>query len=237
MLEKKATGRLLLEAGAIVISILLAFSLGAMWDERQLQQWELTQLGALRDEMAENLASLDAIIADHEKNTKSMNVMADQLRAADTGDVVSVDNNVLVALVSWRTSDISTSTLDALLASGGLGDISNAEIRKTLASWPILVLDAQEDEIIARDFVENVIAAQLAGQGVIAAAYSLRWTPGEPAGSVSRSGKTNVVVTPRLEDFSVVRSVHSKMASGSLTGLQGYIREIITLLDTELADD
>ena len=235
MLDGKKIGRLLLEAGAIVVSILLAFALDAMWDERQLQRWEVTQLAALRDEMTENLASLDAIIAAHEKNTYSMNTMSGQLRAVATGNVVRVDNDVLVSLVSWRTSDISTSSLDALLASGRLGDISNAEIRKALASWPTLVLDAQEDEIIARDFVEKVIAAELAGQGIIAVAYSLRWTPADPVGQATRSGETEVTVIPQLEDFAMVRSVHSRMASGSLVGLQGHIREIIALLDAELA--
>jgi hypothetical protein len=232
--DTKSLRRLLIEGAAIVISILLAFALDAMWEERQLRQWETSQLAALSVDMAENLASLDAIVKAHGNSARNSESMLSLLGGVAVGDSVIIPNAFLVSLISWRTADISTGSLDALLASGKLGDIENAEIRKALASWPSRVLDAQEDENLARDFVEYVLTEKLAGQGVIAAAYSSRSTPADLDDTSRSRGETVVTVTPELIDFVTVRRVHSTMARESMIGLQEDIRKILGLLDSEL---
>jgi len=235
--DTKSLRRLLIEGAAIVVSILLAFALDAMWEERQLRQWEVSQLVTLSVDMAENLASLDEIVSAHNNNVRNMESMLSLMGETPTGESAKIPNAILVSLISWRTADISMGSLDALLASGKLGDIDNAEIRKALASWPSKVLDAQEDENLARDFVENIVTAGLAGQGVIAAAYSSRSTPAD-LGDTSRSrGETVVTVTPEIIDYATVRRVHSTMARESIVGLQEDIRIILDLLDAELGQE
>jgi len=234
VIDGKTTGRLLLEAGAIVISILLAFALDAMWEERQIREWEVAQLQALREELQENHAALAEVILAHDINAEKMAAMMLQLEAVHPGEEVTFSTNVLSALVDWRTSDVAVGSIDALLASGRLGDIRDPEIRKRLALWSSKVLDAQEDEIVARDFAEQIVAARLAGQGVIAAAYGARSMPGDPPHNQESGPQITVVVTPEMLDMATARHVHSRMASFSISDLKNHIQELLDMLDAEL---
>ena len=224
----------MLEAGAIVVSILLAFALDAMWEERQLREWEVAQLQALRDELQENHTALNEVILTHDLNAEKMAAMMLQLEAIRSGEEVTFSANILAALVDWRTSDVAVGSIDALLASGRLGDIRNPELRKRLALWSSKVLDAQEDEIVAREFAEQIVASRLAGQGVLAAAYGERSMPGDPSRGRESDRQITVAVTPEMLDMATARLVHSKMASYSISDLKNHIQEILDLLDAEL---
>jgi hypothetical protein len=236
VIDRKTNVHLLLEAGAIVISILLAFALDAMWEERQLREWEVGQLQALRDELQENHAALDVVILGHDLNADRMAMMMSQLEAVDSGEEVTFSTNILSSLVSWRTSDVAVGSIDALLASGRLGDIRDPELRKRLALWSSKVLDAQEDEIVAREFAEQIVAASLAGQGVLAAAYGSRRMPGGLSQGRDSDRQITVTVTPEMLDMATARHVHSRMASYSISDLKNHIQEILDLLDAELAE-
>ena len=96
----------------------------------------------------------------------------DFLNHASPGEDHVFADTVLAALIAWRTSDISNGTLDALLASGRLADIRDDRLRSALAGWPTVWEDAQEDESLARDFVETVLTPALLGQGVLPAAHA-----------------------------------------------------------------
>lgn len=234
ILDGKTTGRLVLEAVAIVVSILLAFALDAMWDERQLRAWEITQLEVLREEMQQNLDALDPVVATHKLNAQRLSTLVTKLDGAEVGQEITVRDDALISLILWRTSDISSGSLDALLASGKLGDIQNAEIRKRIATWPSRVLDAQEDEILARDFVVHILTPRFAGHGILPMADRGRPMPGNPGSLPVVDSETTFVVTAEMRDLSSARRMHSMLAAYSLSALQDYIREVLVLLDAEL---
>lgn len=113
------------EAVAIIAGILVAFAIDAWWDERNTQDWAAAQLLAIRDEFAQNLTALDEIVRTHDSNADKLEIIVNKIRKVEYGDRISASAAVWSALIAWRTADISTGTLEALLASGRLGDIDS----------------------------------------------------------------------------------------------------------------
>jgi hypothetical protein len=226
--------RLAIEATAIVASILLAFAIDAWWSDREIDQWQTAQLRALRDEFSANLKSLDIIVQTHDRTARSLESLIAQIR--DTNDTiqVTVSDAALVALVAWRTSDISTGTLDSLLSSGKLAEIDNSDIRQSLAAWPSEVGDAQEDEVLARDFVQNVVVQSLLGQGVLEPAYRSVPLPGRLDIDTQIDTETALSVSPVLIEMATIRIAHIQMAGASISQLRGKIKHILQLIDAEL---
>ncbi len=226
--------RLAVEATAIVASILLAFAIDAWWSDREIDQWQTAQLRALRDEFSANLELLDIIVQTHDSTARSLESLIAQIR--DTNDTiqVTVSDAALVALIAWRTSDISTGTLDSLLSSGKLAEIDNSDIRQSLAAWPSEVGDAQEDETLARDFVQNVVVQSLLGQGILEPAYRSRPLPGDLDEEIEADSSTTFSISPELIELATIRIIHSQMASQSISQLRVRIRQILELIDAEL---
>ncbi|MCZ6808487.1 MAG: hypothetical protein O7D92_01860 [Proteobacteria bacterium] len=226
--------RLAVEATAIVASILLAFAIDAWWSDREIDQWQTAQLRALHDEFSANLKSLDIIVQTHDSTARSLESLIAQIR--DTNDTmqVTVSDAALVALIAWRTSDISTGTLDSLLSSGKLAEIDSSDIRKSLAAWPSEVGDAQEDEILARDFVQSVVVQILLGQGILEPAFRSRPLPGDLDEEVEADSSTTFLVSPELIELATIRTIHSQMASRSISHLRVRIQQILDLIDAEL---
>jgi hypothetical protein len=232
--QKIPWNRLAVEAVAIIVSILLAFAIDAWWADREIDQWQSTQLRALRDEFTANFEGLEDIVRTHDSNAKILESLIAQMQGADDETLLTVSNIALVPLVSWRTSDISTGTLDALLASGKLADIDNSMIRRALAAWPSEVGDAQEDENLARDFVGNVVVPALLGQGVLATAYRSRALPGRVETEIDADSSTTISFSSELIELATIRIVHSRMASRSISLLRVRIQQILDLIDAEL---
>jgi hypothetical protein len=222
------------EAAAIVASILLAFAIDAWWSDREIDQWQTAQLRALRDEFAANLKSLDIIVQTHDSTARSLESLIAQVRDTNEATQVTVSDAALVALIAWRTSDISTGTLDSLLSSGKLAEIDNSDIRQSLAAWPSEVGDTQEDENLARDFVQNVVVQSLLGQGILEPAYRSRPLPGNLDEEIEADSTTTFSISPELIDLATIRIIHSQMASQSLSQLRVRIRQILEIIDAEL---
>jgi len=212
----------------------LAFAIDAWWADREIDQWQSAQLRALREEFSTNLESLGTIVRTHDFNARSLESLIAQIRDANDMTQVTVPDAVLVPLVAWRTSDISTGTLDGLLSSGKLAEIDNSDIRQSLAAWPSEVGDAQEDEILARDFVQNVVVQSLLGQGILEPAYRSRPLPGDLDEEIEADSTTTFSISPELIDLVTIRIIHSQMASQSLSQLRVRIRQILDLIDAEL---
>ena len=226
--------RFLIEAGVIVASILLAFGIDAWWEDRQTYHWQISQLTELRNEFVENQEQLSSIAENHDAIASYVQAIAEKGGLQGVGEKVTLDGNELSALITWRTSDITTGSLDTLLASGRLSDIQNGDIRRALAAWPTRVSDAQEDESLARDFIESIVVPGLLGDGVLTPAYRGRRYPGrQPQAGFDKQTHT-VEVTTELIELATIRSVHSSMAGGSIRSLELEARRVLELLDAEL---
>jgi hypothetical protein len=137
--------RLFGEGIAIVLSILLAFSIDAWWDVRRDRAEEQDVLGALQQEFLANRAEAAGVIRVHERGGARI-AAAHRLSAAETAalppDSVSA---TLLSLATPRTFDAVRGTLDALIGSGQMDLIRDAELRRALSVFLNLVGDSQED--------------------------------------------------------------------------------------------
>ena len=120
---------LILEGVAIVVSILLAFSLDALWEERNERQWEREQLKALQEELQQNIHLLDSDRRNGDAYIPRLDQLMNRIEDAPNGTTIDVPTGFLTLLVAWDISDISTGAIDAILSSGNLNRISNIALK------------------------------------------------------------------------------------------------------------
>jgi hypothetical protein len=123
------------EAVAVVMSILLAFSIDAWWTEKKENEVEHVALLALRDDFMasrEQLANVLRSLEDARTNYA-------QFRSATTAELTENDldtnQNILTALVKNHTFDPVSATFDALANDGRLALISDTRLLAQLSNW------------------------------------------------------------------------------------------------------
>lgn len=154
--------RMLLESVAIILSILLAFSIDAGWDEFQERKQERAFLGSLLSDFEETRNRINTSIDRHNRFI----ALARQLLGLYGRGVPDVDRDELETMLGavffdWESLYLPSGSRDALFASGDIEIISNEELRAMLAAWPSKVADAAEDEVWISDDVMNSMAPYL----------------------------------------------------------------------------
>ena len=136
-------GRLVPEMIAIIVSILLAFSIDAAWEARSQRLREHQALSGLQADFLESREQLQGSVEfGHSRIT-----YLEALGAVATGRVPapSTDSiNFLLGQIIWYNNfDLVTSTLDALEGSGEL-----SILRGLLAAWGNDRSDTREDQAL-----------------------------------------------------------------------------------------
>jgi len=127
--------RILAEGIAIVVSILLAFSIEAWWTDRQEQAEQERILLALKKEFETNLATIEEQLSYRRTVLVSVLQILDASAGKTTVDKEEFDR--LLGDVVWTGwLDLSTGAMASLLQSGKLSLIENEELRQHLAAFP-----------------------------------------------------------------------------------------------------
>jgi hypothetical protein len=227
--------RLGVESLAIVLSILLAFALDAWWEQRQESGFERALLESLQQEFTQNLTEIDNRVTRHDEIRDDL-VSIRPMIQENIDETLKLDARELVALVSWTTSDIAKGTVERLLASGELRILSNSELRSLLAAWPSDIDDAQEDEVLALQFIELVLTPALLGHNVLSSTYLVRENIEEGI-MTDQQLPVQFTATPELLDLITVRIGQERSARGSLRILRTHAVKILDIVDAELGDD
>ncbi|HSM29853.1 MAG TPA: hypothetical protein VK854_04065 [Woeseiaceae bacterium] len=140
-------GRLLAEAMLIVFSILLAFGIEAWWAGRGERAAEAEAMAGLRSDFSENVRRLQEARASH------AGIRASALRllamtgpaAVQTAPELVMDTLVMDLISGPKVYPVS-GTHDALIASGRIGILESAELRRELATWSATIANLQEAE-------------------------------------------------------------------------------------------
>lgn len=135
------------EALVVVGSILVAFALDAWWDNRvELRQaGEIVasleaELSANRERLRGDIETVETYVTAAQRLLEAASVdPAERPAAASMG----AD---LWETLSWRTSNLTTATLDAAISAGRLESIEPAPLRVALAGWPAVIDDMVEEE-------------------------------------------------------------------------------------------
>ncbi len=217
------------EGFVVVVSILLAFSIDAWWDGYQEDKRERKQLAAMREEFSASAVALEAIYESIEQHAAGVDELMLLLKSAEA-ESIDVPGHLLGYAIGWRTSDVSTSTLDTLIASGDLNLLENEELRRELAGFPAFLLNLTEDELMAMQFAESVMVSFMAREGLAEAAYSNRpsldW-PGAPE-------YVSVNASDELIGLLMARRVHFHFSLEQLPQVKAYLESLIGKIDAEL---
>lgn len=126
---------IMVEAVAIVVSILLAFAIDAWWAEKKEQDVEHVALLALRSDFMASREQMSEVLLSLEKARTDYA----HFQSVNEAELVEMDpeaiRNILTALVKNHTFDPVTATLDALVNDGRLGLISDAHLLAQLSNW------------------------------------------------------------------------------------------------------
>jgi hypothetical protein len=160
------------EGAVIVGSILLAFALDAWWDERNREQALKAQQGAVLDELKSTYASLGNVQMAHDLNVRLTESLRASLAMVPDGETVVIADEDLGPLLPQVTADVTTGTLNAFIAAGGLDIIDNANVRRELLGWSARIDDLLDDEVYLRNFAAADLAAYLRANADVANAES-----------------------------------------------------------------
>ena len=105
-----------------------------------------------------------------------------------------------------------------------------------LGAWPGLLRDAQEEERLAQELVQNGLYTALTGTVFVADLMTEggAWLASRPSETL-RGSERSVPVTPALANFSRRRQVRNRLAAMELSELQMQLGKIVTLLKSEVA--
>lgn len=141
----------MVEATAIVTSILLAFAIDAWWDAHLERIEERRILASLKAEFLTNAKQIPEFIEIHQRTADRTAELLNAMKEVRPGTTLSYSAAKLMHVLGHPSTDPQRGALDALLQSGELRYISNTAIRERLAAWPRMVVDATENEDLLRN--------------------------------------------------------------------------------------
>lgn len=217
--------RIMIEGGVIVISILLAFGIDAMWEERKERIEEQEILTALKTEFETNLAEITTVMEAHNRARITVDEM---VRATDEEIIASSQQRrseyVMSMCNPWSFYPI-IGTTDALIGAGELGILEDRRLRGALTTFMFLVEDSIEDIGYVGKDAERVWVAEIDAGGP--------WTDRDT--EINTSG--NVVMAPLYLPKASAEDILSIRSDEQLLGLIGrchinigyYLAELVRL--------
>lgn len=172
--------RVFVEGATIVGSILLAFALDAWWDNRNRVDELRDQLEVVAREVESARDALQRALDAHNMNAHLAEHLTSALGRVGEGSEVMVSDTLVGPLLPQVTADVTTGSLDAFIAAGGLDLIEDADIRRHVLDWPTRIQDLLDDEIYLRNFAAADLASYLRANFAIANAElrSIPWLMG-----------------------------------------------------------
>jgi len=136
----------------VVIGILIALSINN-WNSNRIQkQKEHLLLGSLNKEFKSNKIQLDSVLKKHKHSMKSVEYLMSRLPIKNIKfeNLDSLSYHIY-HLGTYYTFNPSGGVINSLINSSTVDIISNNELRQLIISWNDVLLDYQEEEILARD--------------------------------------------------------------------------------------
>lgn len=218
--------RLLSEGVVIVVSILLAFSIDALWDQSQLRGEEREALAALHTEFTTNLAQAERVISVYIDGREHMEALVrmspEEIRSLSQPTVSAM---MLATSNNW-TFDPVLGTTDALLSAGKLGILRDPALRDALTTFSNQVTDAAEDIAWTTPFAHEMWRAERRHGGP--------WT--DPATEIGHAGPVQApdfITRASPEDLLSVRADAEFMGAVSRFHLLAgyYVQSLETIRD------
>ncbi|WP_282042690.1 DUF6090 family protein [Winogradskyella flava] len=162
-MEKNKTGKYLKyaigEIVLVIIGILIALSINNWNTNRKLKSEEQNLLKDLRIEIKNNIDELSIAINEHEKSY----AVAQEFKSLFKNRAAFNEMSDSTFLKKWRrlnqnwTFDPNKGILKSIISSGQINNLSNKELKYTLASLEDIITDAFEDTMKIEKRRDNLI--------------------------------------------------------------------------------
>jgi hypothetical protein len=153
--------RYVLEGAVIVLSILLAFGIDALWAQHQGRLEEKEILASLKSDFVANLESVTRVIEAHEtfraRVTTLIRLSPEEIRALPQTKI----SELMLATANPWTYDAVRGTTDTLVNGGKLGVLSDPNLRESLLTFLNRVADSGEDISYLMQGAQDVWAAEI----------------------------------------------------------------------------
>ena len=174
--------RIAAEGTAIVISILLAFSIEAWWQTRSETDQERELLQALLDDFKATKDEIQDWRQFHLAVEKSTKALLDATLSGDAS-LTQADLRKLLSDLTWFDSEshFATGALNSTVNGGDLPKIQNQTLRRAIADWPTRIANAETIQRQDYEFFTQVLTPFLRAHThlpLLAAENTAR--PGDP---------------------------------------------------------
>ena len=158
--------RILAEGSAIVVSILLAFGIQALWEERLERIAEAELLGRLHAEFSTNLARIDERAFYETVLLRGEELFRQIKEASQNGnETIMASESTLRWFAYAPTYEADTPVLDGLINGGRLEIIEDHNVQSVLATWERELRDYTAFAERARRYVDNSLLPALYRRG------------------------------------------------------------------------
>jgi hypothetical protein len=237
-LQKTPWRRLAIEATAIIVSILLAFSIDAWWEKRGDRQAETVLLERLRADFLEIRSKLEVVYEDHhETRVACITVLA----FAD-GEVLpataEMDHMIALIFLTSRTFNPGSGAVASFLNSEKAQLIRNQVLADHLLAWSGLVEELQEEESNLQKGVAERWSLYLASR-VNVGPYLQTFgdiMQGIPNQVSSPTSRNHITVDTEFVNHVLDRFKWQQIALRDIVPVQTSVEEILVLLDQELSE-
>ena len=225
----------MIESGAVVLSILLAFSIDAWWDRYQERARERDLLRGILADYRASRSNLEERLGLAERMARNTALLVNLVSERSEADPISVPDSLILAVMGGPTYEPATNTLDAALGSGEIELIRSDEIRAALAHWRRTLIDTTEDEIEVRRITNEQLVPSLARVMNLGPYFAqvLNWSFGDPVSGLP--GSVVLRASRELASLLAMRQFYTQFAASDLAALLSSLDQVIILLEKELA--
>lgn len=228
--------RLLAEAVAIVVSILLAFAIDAWWDNRNDRHTEQVLLQRLKADFTEIQSAILMIEAEHRETSAACIALMSIPDGSPIPPTSEYDRMVALVFLTSRTFNPGTGAIAAFLNSEGAKLVDNKPLVDLLLSWSGLVEELQEEDV----FLQQGLALRWipflksrVGIGPYLAVYP-EINVGLPAHVAKPQPRTPLVIDAELINNVLDRYKLQQIALRDIGPVIHAVEEILRLLDGDL---
>ena len=233
-----AWNRLAIEVSVIVISILLAFSIDAWWEERGNRKAEIVLLERLRADYMEIRSALRVVEGEHRETRDAclflMNVPVGETLPATK----EIDRMVAVVFLASRTFNPGSGAVASLYSGDGVQLVSDKSLADKLLAWSGLVEELQEEEAnlqkgVAERWSPYIASRATIGPYVIAFGELME---GIPQHVYAPARREPLVVDDDFINHVLDRFKWQQIALRDLEPVQNAVEDILTLIERELGN-
>lgn len=235
--QKLPWKRLIAEGAAIVLSILLAFTIDAWWEARNDRETAQVLLHRLKADFTEIQTAIRLIESEHRETSAACIALMNIPEGQPVPATAEFDRKVALVFLTSRTFNPGTGAVAAFLGNEGAKLVDNQPLADLLLAWSGLVEELQEEDGFLQDGLAGRWIPFLKSRvslGPYLAVYP-EINVGLPGHVADPDPRTPLIVDAELINNVLDRYKLQQIALRDIGPILLAVDEILSLLEDEIA--